>query len=525
MVATLAYPAVQQFYNGTNQAHTSGTAFHTFDPSTARPLAVVHTASYADIDSAISSASTVFPSWSTSAPTTRARILHKAAALLRQRNDCLAEIETRDTGKPYSETSTVDVATAADVLEYFANLIGGGGLNGETVRLREDAWVDTKKKALGVCAIIGAWNCPLQIALWQSAPCLAAGNTIVYKPSEFAPLHAQRLAELYVEAGLPPGVFNVVYGTGTAVEEYLAAHSEIAKSSFAGQVSTGYKAATAVAADVKYVPMELGGKSTMIMLPDAELESAVDGAIMASFFNSGQDCTNGTRVFVPETILDTFEKRVVENMKYVRMGDPMNPSTNAGPLSSEVHLRKVRAAINEGTYEDHCRLLSGDGPSSIRGQDTNPDLLKGYWCNPRIFTSCRDDMKVVQKNVFGPIMCILPYGTTDPAWLETLIVRANATPPGIAAGVFTKDTKLAHKVVAKLQAQITWVNTWGRSPAQMSIGGWKMSGVRVERELEAWLKNKSTLVDIGGKVGSAFKEIDDWNVGSAVAKSNEEMDL
>ena len=200
------------YYDGKPQPATSGKTFRTIDPSTARPLAEVQTASASDIDSAIASAQKAFPSWSQTPPVIRSRILLKAVKILRSRNNEIAKIETLDTGKPYSETSTVDVVTGADVLEYFANLVASGGLNGETTQLRPDAWIYTKKEALGVCAGIGAWNYPIQIALWKSAPCLAAGNCMVYKPSEVTPLHGQILAHIFTEAGVPPGVFNIVHG-------------------------------------------------------------------------------------------------------------------------------------------------------------------------------------------------------------------------------------------------------------------------------------------------------------------------
>ena len=294
-MADLPFPTRQLYYSGKSQPATSSHAFLTLDPSTSLPLAHIQTASPADIDSAVESAKIAFPSWSRTPAIARSRILLRAVKLLRERNDEIATIETQDSGKPFSETSTVDVITGADVVEYYANYVASGGLNGETVRLREDAWVYTTNDALGVCAGIGAWNYPLQISLWKSAPCLAAGNTMVYKPSEVTPLHGQVLAEIYTEAGLPPGVFNIVNG-GPDVGSYLASHPDIAKVSFTGQVSTGKKVAATVAGSMKYFTGELGGKSPLIILTDADLEIAVNGAMMANFFSTGQVCTNGTRV-------------------------------------------------------------------------------------------------------------------------------------------------------------------------------------------------------------------------------------
>lgn len=488
------------YYDGKPQRASSGKTFEAIDPSTAKPIASIHAASERDVDAAINSASAAFPSWSTTPPIQRARILLKAVALLRARNDELAKVETVDTGKPFSETSTVDVVTGADVLEYFANMVGGGGLNGETVQLREDAWVYTRKEPLGVCAAIGAWNYPVQIALWKSAPCLAAGNTMVYKPSEFTSLHGQLLAEIYSEAGLPAGVFNVVHGAGD-VGAYLTSHPRIAKVSFTGQVSTGKKVAGSAAGGMKYVTMELGGKSPLIILPDCELDSAVDGAMMANFFSTGQVCTNGTRVYVPEAMKEAFESRLLERMEYVRAGDLMDMNTNFGPLVSKVHWQKVTAYIKHGIEVDKAKLLYGG-----LGQPHIPSGLKdGFWVNPTIFTNCNDQMRIVKEEIFGPVMCILTYSSTDEA-----VQRANDTPLGLAAGVFTKDLNEAHKIVAKLQAGITWINSWGESPAEMSVGGWKQSGVGVEngrRGLEAWVRNKSTLVDMNGSVVSSFSKL------------------
>ena len=328
-MATFKYPRQSLYYSG--QRQTTSETFQTIDPSSAQPLAEICKADKSAVNTAITSAQAAFPSWSSTPPIERSRILLRAVALLRERNDALAQIETHDTGKPFSETSIVDIVTGADVLEYYASLIASGGLNGDTTQLRPDAWVYTTKAPLGVCAGIGAWNYPIQIALWKSAPCLAAGNCMVYKPSEFTPLHALQLAEIYAEAGVPPGVFSVVQGAGD-VGAMLTSHPAIAKVSFTGQVSTGSKVAGAAAGGMKYVTMELGGKSPCIILPDATVEDAVNGAMMANFFSTGQVCTNGTRVFVPNSLLPAFEKTLLAKMPFIRAGDLMDPNTNFGAV-------------------------------------------------------------------------------------------------------------------------------------------------------------------------------------------------
>ena len=493
-------PPRHAYYEGRVQ-NASGPVFQSINPANAEPCANIHTATHADIDAAVHSAKSAFKSWSSTPAVQRAGILLKAVSILRERNEELAVVETTDTGKPFSETSTVDVITGADVLEWFAHLVASGGLNGETAKLRDDAWVYTTKEPLGVCVGIGAWNYPIQIALWKSAPCLAAGNTMVYKPSEFTPLHAQLLAEVYTQAGLPPGVFNVVQGSGE-VGAYLTSHPDVAKVSFTGQVATGKKVAGSASGNMKYVTMELGGKSPLVVLPDADVGNAVDGALMANFFSTGQVCTNGTRVFVPEAMKSEFEQTVLQKMAHVRAGDVMDANTNFGPLVSKTHFAKVKDYVRHGIEQDKAKLLYGGLglPDGVPSHSQN-----GFWLKPTVFTDCTDDMKIVREEIFGPVMCILTYRTVEEA-----VARANATELGLAAGVFGKDISLAHKVIAQLQAGINWINTWGESPAEMSVGGWKQSGVGVEngrRGLEAWVRNKSTLVEMGGIVPTVFAKL------------------
>lgn len=493
------YAEQQLYYDGKVQQATSNETFTTINPATGKPLADVQKASPSDIDSAVASARKAFPSWSQTPPIVRSRILLKAVQILRERNDEIAKVETHDTGKAYSETSAVDVVTGADVLEYFANLVASGGMNGETTQLRTDAWIYTRKEALGVCAGIGAWNYPIQIALWKSAPCLAAGNCMIYKPSEVTPLHGQILAQVYAEAGVPPGVFNIVHGDGS-VGGYLTTHPGIAKVSFTGQVSTGQKVAASAAGGMKYVTMELGGKSPLIILPDTDIENAVDGAMMANFYSTGQVCTNGTRVFVHSSMKSAFEKRLLEKMQYIRALDPLDPNSNFGPLVSEIHYKKVLNYIRHGIETDKATLLYGgpESPSSIPSGHES-----GFWVRPTVFTDCNDNMLITREEIFGPVLCILSYNTT-----EEVIRRANDTELGLAAGVFGKNINECHEVINQIEAGITWINTWGESPAEMSVGGWKMSGVGVEngrRGLNAWVRERSTLVQNGsGEVGSVF---------------------
>ncbi|KAI9150281.1 NAD/NADP-dependent betaine aldehyde dehydrogenase [Paramyrothecium foliicola] len=503
---------IHTFHSGSPQPSTSSksSTFTSFDPSTGQPLATIYTTTKNQLDDAIASAQSAFPVWSQTPAPKRAAILLKAAALLRERNDDLAVTETLDTGKAWSETSTVDVVTGVDVLEYYAHFIASG-LPGQNTRLRPDAFVLTNREPLGVCAGIGAWNYPIQIALWKSAPCLAAGNCMVYKPSEVTPLHANTLAQIYIEAGVPPGVFNVVYGDGPAVGAPLVAHEGIAKVSFTGQVSTGSKVASEAAKGMKGITMELGGKSPLVILPDADANEAADVAMVANFFSTGQVCTNGTRVFVPDTLLSRVEEALVKRCREgIRMGLPRDEKTNFGPMVSAAQRDKVKMYIRHGQEVDRAKVLYN---GALEAQKTRP-TEGGYWVEPVIFSDCTDDMRVVREEIFGPVMCILPYATkgkSQDQWLPELIQRANDTPMGLAAGVVASDVGLAHDVVRQLDAGITWINTWGESPAEMPVGGWKMSGVGLENGFEgiqAYTRTKSTLVQLGkGACAGVFAKL------------------
>lgn len=496
----MTFPSdIHTFHSGAPQPDPSSSTFSSIDPTTGSPLATIHTTTPSQLSATISSAQAAFPSWAATPAPQRSAILLRAAALLRERNDALALTETLDTGKPWSETSVVDVVTGVDVLEYYAHFIAGSS-PGQHTRLRSDAYVLTTKEPLGVCAGIGAWNYPIQIALWKSAPCLAAGNCMVYKPSEVTPLHANALAQIYIEAGVPPGVFNVVYGDGINVGAPLVAHEGIAKVSFTGQVSTGSKVASEAAKGMKGVTMELGGKSPLIVLPDADPDEAADVAMVANFFSTGQVCTNGTRVFVPDTLLPAVEEALVKRCREgIRMGLPRDEKTNFGPLVSATHRDKVEMYIRHGREVDRAKVLY-DG--AVDAQKTRP-TKDGFWVPPVIFTNCTDDMRVTREEIFGPVLCILPYKTQNKAqdeWLPELVRRANDTPMGLAAGVVSADVGLAQDVVRQLHAGITWINTWGESPAEMPVGGWKMSGVGVENGYEgitAYMRTKSTLVQLG----------------------------
>ena len=479
---------LQQLYiDGGRVDASSGKTFQTINPANGEVLAEVQVASKIDVDLAVASAQQGQKIWAAMTAMQRSRILRRAVEILREKNDALAEIETLDTGKPLSETRYVDIVTGADVLEYYAGLVPA--LEGQQIPLRESSFVYTRREPLGVVAGIGAWNYPIQIALWKSAPALAAGNAMIFKPSEVTPLTALKLAEIYTEAGLPDGVFNVLTGSGREVGAWLTEHAGIEKISFTGGTVTGKKVmASASSSTLKDVTMELGGKSPLIIFPDANINKAADVAMMANFYSSGQVCTNGTRVFVHRSKVKEFEQKIVERVQRIRLGDPQNESTNFGPLVSLSHMENVLRYIETG-HTEGARLLAG-GLRVVDGAYAN-----GAYVQPTVFTDCTDDMTIVREEIFGPVMSILTYDNE-----EEVIRRANDTEYGLAAGVLTGNLSLAHRVIHQLHAGICWINTWGESPAEMPVGGYKQSGVGRENglmTLQNYTRVKSIQVELG----------------------------
>jgi betaine-aldehyde dehydrogenase len=477
----------QLLYIGGRYVPSQGaTTFEVIDPANGEVLANVHSANSDDLDAAVESAQAGQKVWAALTTVERSRILLRAVALLRERNDALAELESRNTGKPLSETTTVDIVTGADVLEYYAGVMHG--LEGSQVPLRDSSFFYTRQEPLGVVGAIGAWNYPIQIALWKAAPALAAGNAMIFKPSEVTPLTALKLAEIFTEAGLPDGVFNVLPGDGAGVGSALTEHPGIEKISFTGGTSTGRKVMASVSSStLKEVTMELGGKSPLIVCADADLDLAADVAMMANFYSTGQVCTNGTRVFVPKARLAAFEAKLLERIARIRIGDPLANDTTFGPLVSAAHLHRVLEHIASGKAEG-ARLVCGGE------RLTDGALGKGCYVAPTIFSDCRDDMRIVREEIFGPVMSLLAYDDEDEA-----VRRANDTDYGLAAGVVTPDLARAHRLIHQLEAGICWINCWGESPAQMPVGGYKQSGVGRENglaTLRAYTRTKSIQIEL-----------------------------
>ena len=355
---------------------------------------------------------------------------------------------------------------------------------GEHIDLGPSAFGYTRREPLGVVAGIGAWNYPLQIACWKSAPALACGNAMIFKPAELTPLTAVQLAKVYEDAGLPKGIFQVVQGRAET-GSLLSKHPGIRKISLTGSVGTG-RAVMADAADtLKYVTLELGGKSPLIVFEDAGIENAVSGALLANFYSAGEVCSNGTRVFVHRSIREAFLKRLCERVSAMRIGDPMDPATQVGALISEEHMHKVLAYIEQGRREG-ARVVIG-GERATRGE-----LAKGFFVEPTVFDGCRDDMRIVSEEIFGPVMTVLEFDTE-----AEVIERANATEFGLAAGVFTKDLVRGHRVIANLQAGTCWINHYNVTPIELPFGGYKRSGLGRENgraAIEHYTQLKSVYV-------------------------------
>ncbi|MBE4010786.1 betaine-aldehyde dehydrogenase [Vibrio parahaemolyticus] len=466
-------------YIGCSEEH-----FTTYNPANGEPLANVKQANQSDMEAAIESAKRGFEVWSAMTAIERSRILNKAVAILRERNDELAALEVADTGKPIQEAIAVDITTGADVIEYYAGL--APSLQGEQQPLNENQFFYTRREPLGICAGIGAWNYPIQIAMWKSAPALAAGNAMIFKPSEETPLTAIKLAEIYSEAGLPDGVFNVVQGD-YRVGQMLTAHPDIAKVSFTGESGTGKVVMGDSAKTLKQVTMELGGKSPLMVFDDAKLDDAVSAAMVANFYTQGEVCTNGTRVFVHESIYDDFVAQLKTRTEKLVVGDPLDENTQIGALISKEHESKVLSAI-EIAKASGATLLTGGYKVTDNG------LQNGNFVAPTVFIDCDDSMSHVQQEIFGPVMSVLKF--SDEA---EVIERANDTDYGLAAGVFTQNLSRAHRVIHKIQAGICWVNAWGDSPAEMPVGGYKQSGIGRENGVETlkhYTQTKSVLVQL-----------------------------
>ena len=464
-----AQPKASHFIDGDYVEDTAGTVIECVYPATGEVIARLHAATPAIVERAVASAKAAQVEWAKMSPMARGRILYKASQIIREKNRELSELETLDTGKPIQETIVADSTSGADALEFFGG-VAPAALNGEQIPLGGD-WAYTKRIPLGVVLGIGAWNYPQQIACWKAAPALVSGNSVVFKPSENTPLGALKIAEIFIEAGLPKGLFNVVQGD-RETGPLLVNHKDIAKVSLTGSVPTGRKVAAAAVSSLKHVTMELGGKSPIIVFDDADIESAISGAMLGNFYSAGQVCSNGTRVFIHKAIKAKFLARLKERTEAMIIGEPMDEATQVGPLVNKAQQEKVLSYIEKGKQEGATLITGGAIPNNVPGNSA--------YVQPTVFADVTDDMTIAREEIFGPVMCVLDFETEEEA-----IARANATEFGLAGGVFTKDMARAHRVADALEAGTVWINTYNLCPVEIPFGGVKQSGFGRENSLAA----------------------------------------
>ncbi|HRO44813.1 betaine-aldehyde dehydrogenase [Agriterribacter sp.] len=477
-----------QFIDGILTTGSNRETWINLNPANNEPLGEVYQATNEDIEAAVQSSEKAFRVWRTKTGAERGRVLLKAADILRSRVEQIALVETQDVGKPISESLAVDITSAADALEYFGGM--AAGIHGEYFDLK-NAFGYTRPEPLGVCAGIGAWNYPIQIAAWKAAPALACGNAMIFKPSELTPATALELAKAIMEAGAPDGLFNVVQGDGR-VGSKLVEHPGIAKISLTGSVSTGKKIFAGAASQLKRVTLELGGKSPLIIFEDADIHNAVSAALLANFYTQGEVCSNGTRVFVHRKIFDIFLRQLKERTEKIRVGDPADPETQLGALISKAHMEKVMRFIEAGKAAGATLLTGGFRPEKdFKGRD----ITSGNFLAPAIFTDCDDAMEICKEEIFGPVLSILCFDSE-----EEVIERANNTAYGLAAGVFTNDIKRGHRVIHQLQAGTCWINNYNITPIEIPFGGYKQSGLGRENSLAAlqqYTQLKTVYVELG----------------------------
>ena len=435
--------------------HGRSSRFDTLNPATEDVIAEVSEAGVADVDAAVAAARSALERgpWPAMTGAKRGQILNRLAAILRERMDEIVQLESLDGGKPISATRRMDLPAAIDCLEYYAGW--ADKITGEVVPARRDALTYVKRQPVGVVAVIVPWNFALMNAVWKIAPALACGCTIVMKPAELTPLSALWLGQAALEAGLPPGVLNIIPGFGADTGAALIAHPGIDKISFTGSPQTGQFIMRAAAANITKIGLELGGKSPSVVFADADIETASRQTASGAFFNAGQVCSAATRVIVHESIRDAYVEKLAARAKSLRIGDPQEPSVNLGPLISRKQMERVVNYIDIGRQEG-ARLVTGGSRVGDRG----------YFVQPTIFSDVGGDMRIAREEIFGPVVSVLSFSTEDEA-----VALANGTDYSLAAAVWTSDIDRAHRMSDRLRAGTVWINTYGPTDTRLPWGG------------------------------------------------------
>ncbi|WP_422930543.1 aldehyde dehydrogenase family protein [Singulisphaera sp. PoT] len=439
----------------------SGRTFETYDPATEELIANVSEGDASDIDLAVKAARKAFDSgpWRKMDARDRGRLMNRLADLIEQNIDELAELETLDNGKPISESRNGDLPLVVDCFRYYAGW--ADKIHGQTIPVRGKYFCYTKREPIGVAGQIIPWNFPMLMVAWKWGPALAAGCTVVLKPAEQTPLTALRLGELALEAGYPAGVVNIVPGFGETAGAALVAHPGVDKIAFTGEGRTAQIIMKSAADTMKRITFELGGKSPNIVFDDADLDAAIEGAVLGLYLNQGQCCCAGSRLFVQDTVYDKFVDRLAAKVKERKLGDPFDTATEQGPQVDKAQFDKILSYIEKGKAQ---------GARCVAGGERYGD--KGFFISPTIFADVKDDMAIACDEIFGPVLSVIKFSD-----IEEVIQRANTTDFGLAAAVWTRDIGKAHAVADRVRAGTVWVNCYDVFDAAAPFGGFKRSGI------------------------------------------------
>ena len=461
----------------------SGKTFETLNPATEEVIANVSEGDAADIDLAVKAARKAFDSgpWRKMDARDRGRLLYKLADLIEENVEELAQLETLDNGKPISESRNADLPLVIDCLRYYAGW--ADKIHGQTIPVRGNYFCYSRREPVGVAGQIIPWNFPMLMVAWKWGPALAAGCTIVMKPAEQTPLSCLRMGELVMEAGFPAGVINIVPGFGETAGDALVKHPGADKVAFTGSTEIGKLIMRNAATTMKRVTLELGGKSLNIVFADADLDAAVDGAMLGLYLNQGQCCCAGSRLFVEEKIYDTMVEKLGNKATDRKLGDPFDPNTEQGPQVDKTQFDKVMSYIEQGKKQ---------GARCVTGGERFGD--KGYFIKPTVFADVKDEMVIATEEIFGPVMQVLKFND-----IEEVVRRANTTDYGLAAAVWTRDIGKAHAIAHRIRAGTVWVNCYDVFDAAAPFGGFKSSGMGRElgeKAIDNYTEHKTVTVSL-----------------------------